>query len=441
MTRLKGLLSMADEEKDGFESREIKYHSKSPDKLLEELKRKNQNRNSDYNKKRRTAFILIAVSGLLIAGAAFIFVIYQNQSIVEPDYIRNLNPFVFKIVAASEYEYGHENDLKVRVSNIENKETSFSFEDFSFLISSETGERIFTFNFPIETKINMLEYDSRDVYDFRRENPDFLIKPGTYTIYSSFLVNDQMVELTKEFVVFENIQTEINLYNDYMLPAQEGPVYLTIENNSPDDRSFALGSFNVYLENLNNTVENRESEAFFSKNEKAPGEYPILQSEKLDIVLGTMKFPSSSGEYQLKSTYFLNDDLNEYQENVMINNISKMDDVRHLRILPYTMKVIGIDQKYNAEILIVNDEDRTIFERVKGFIFEIIREDVTLYRYTKYDEREINIYIPAYSKKTIFDSSQWRDISFQEPGKCDLRVRIILENGILEYSEEIIIEK
>lgn len=432
---------MADEEKEGFESREIKYHSKSPDKLLEELKRKNQNRNSDYNKKRKTAFILIAVSGLLIAGAAFIFVIYQNQSVVEPDYIRNLNPFVFKIVSASEYEYGHENEMKIRVSNIENREASFSFEDFRFSIASETGERIFTFNFPIKTQISMAEYDSRDVYDFRRENPDFLIKPGTYTINSNFLVNDQLVELTKEFVVFENIQTEINLYNDYMLPAQEAPVYLTIENNSPDDRSFVLGSFNVYLENPDNSSGNRETEAILSKNEDASGEYQILQSEKLDIILGNMRFPSVSGEYQLKSTYFLNDDLNEYQDILMINNISIMDGVRHLRILPYTMKVVGVDQKYNAEILIVNDSDQNIYERVKGFIFEIIREDVTLYRYTKYEEREINIFIPAYSKKTIFDSSQWRDISFQEPGKCDLKVRIILENGVLEYSEEIIIEK
>ena len=432
---------MADEEKEGFESREIKYHSKSPDKLLEELKRKNQNRNSDYNKKRKTAFILIAVSGLLIAGAAFIFVIYQNQSVVEPDYIRNLNPFVFKIVSASEYEYGHENEMKIRVSNIENREASFSFEDFRFSIASETGERIFTFNFPIKTQISMAEYDSRDVYDFRRENPDFLIKPGTYTINSNFLVNDQLVELTKEFVVFENIQTEINLYNDYMLPAQEAPVYLTIENNSPDDRSFVLGSFNVYLENPDNSSGNRETEAILSKNEDASGEYQILQSEKLDIILGNMRFPSVSGEYQLKSTYFLNDDLNEYQDILMINNISIMDAVRHLRILPYTMKVVGVDQKYNAEILIVNDSDQNIYECVKGFIFEIIREDVTLYRYTKYEEREINIFIPAYSKKTIFDSSQWRDISFQEPGKCDLKVRIILENGVLEYSEEIIIEK
>jgi len=432
---------MADEEKEGFESREIKYHSKSPDKLLEELKRKNQNRNSDYNKKRKTAFILIAVSGLLIAGAAFIFVIYQNQSVVEPDYIRNLNPFVFKIVSASEYEYGHENEMKIRVSNIENREASFSFEDFRFSIASETGERIFTFNFAIKTQISMAEYDSRDVYDFRRENPDFLIKPGTYTINSNFLVNDQLVELTKEFVVFENIQTEINLYNDYMLPAQEAPVYLTIENNSPDDRSFVLGSFNVYLENPDNSSGNRETEAILSKNEDASGEYQILQSEKLDIILGNMRFPSVSGEYQLKSTYFLNDDLNEYQDILMINNISIMDGVRHLRILPYTMKVVGVDQKYNAEILIVNDSDQNIYERVKGFIFEIIREDVTLYRYTKYEEREINIFIPAYSKKTIFDSSQWRDISFQEPGKCDLKVRIILENGVLEYSEEIIIEK
>src|SRR6056297_3371271 len=151
--KLKGLLSMAEDEKDGFESREIKYHSKSPDKLLEELKRKNQDRHSKYNKNRRIALILIAVSGILIAGVALIFVIYRNQTVEEPDYIRKINPFVFKIVAETEYEYGHENEIKVRVSNIDNQESSFTFKDFSFSILSESGERIFGFNYPIETRI------------------------------------------------------------------------------------------------------------------------------------------------------------------------------------------------------------------------------------------------------------------------------------------------
>jgi len=173
----------------------------------------------------------------------------------------------------------------------------------------------------------------------------------------------------------------------------------------------------------------------------AMGEYQVLQRKKLDIRLGTMRFPSSSGDYVLKATYFLNDDLNEYQTNVMVRPLSRMDGTRHLRILPYTKKVVGVDENYHAEILIVNDEDREIFEQVKGFIFEILRDNVTLYRYTKYDEQDINIFIPAYSKKTLFDSTEWREISFQEPGNCELKVRIILENGIMEYSEEILIEK
>lgn len=432
---------MSNNEKEGFESKEIKYHSKSPDKLLEELKRKNKDRNSDYNRKRRTALILIAISGLIVAGSALIFVIYQKQSVIEPDYIRNMRPLVFKIVSESEYEYGHENEIKVKVSNIENKEVAFTFEDFSFFITSESGERIFTFNYPIETEITMAEFDSRDVYDFRRENPDFQIKPGTYTIDSNFVVDDQAIELTKQFVVFENIQTEINLYHDYIQPAQQAPVYLTIKNNSPDDKSFFLGSYNVFLEKKEKTTQSQETQAVFVKNEDTTGNYQVMQSEKLDIVLGEMKFPSKAGEFQLKATYFLNDDLNEYQENLIIHHVSLLNGVRDLRILPYTVKVVGVDQKYNAEILIVNDSDRDVYERVRGFIFEIVKENATLYRYTKYEDREINIYIPAYSKKTLFDSSQWREIRFQEPGKCNMKVRIILENGVLEYSEEIVVEK
>src|SRR6056297_685329 len=231
---------MPDEGNDGFESKEIKYHSKSPEKLLEELKRKNQDSNSKFNRNKRTALILIAVSGLIMAGVALFFVIYNSRSGSEPDYLTNIHSFVFKIVSETEYEYGHENEIKVRVSNIDNKEASFSFSDFKFTIASESGERVFAFSFPIETVIQMAEYDARDIYDFRRDNPQFIVKPGTYTIHSEFSVNENPVELKKQFRVFENVQHEIKLYNDYALPAQELPVYLTIMNNSPDDIDYLL---------------------------------------------------------------------------------------------------------------------------------------------------------------------------------------------------------
>jgi len=432
--------------KDGFESREIKYHSKSPEKLLEELKQKNQDRSSKYNKNRRTAFVLIAISGLIIAGVALFFVIYNNQPANLPDYIKMFILFVFKIVAASDFEYGSESEIKIRVSNIENTQKSFSFKDFRFYISSENSDRFFNFTFPIETTISMEAFDSRDVYDFRRENPAFTFKPGTYTIHAQFVVNEKDIELVKEFKVFENVQTNLNLYNDYSLPSQEMPVYLTIVNNSPDGANFLLGTYRVILNPSQKTDEDQQTSfqqdqvlGSINENEEAMGEYQVLAGEKLDILLGSLQFPSSEGLYQLKTTYFLNDDLHEAQQTLMVKNITKMDNVKKLRILPYTMKVIGVDQNYEAQILIVNDEDRDIYERVKGFIFEIVKENATVYRYTKYDEQDINIFIPTYSKKVVFDSTQWRTIRFQEPGKYNIMVRIILENGVLEYSEECLV--
>jgi len=421
-----------------FESKEIQYHSKSPEKLLEELKEKNRDRTSKYNKNRRTAFVLIAISGLLIAGVALFFVIYNNRSEYLPDYIKTVHPFVFKIVAASDNEYGSESEIKIRVSNIEKNQKSFSFKDFRFYISSENADRIFNFTFPIETTISMDAFDSRDVYDFRRENPNMTLKPGTYTIHARFVVDEKDIELVKEFNVFENVQTNLNLYNDYSLPSQEMPVYLTIVNNSPDGVNFLLGTYRVVLSPSENTLQDQILGSI-NENEEAMGEYEVLAGEKLDIKLGSLQAPAQEGIYQLKTSFFLNDDLYEDQQTLGVNNITKMNTIKTLRILPYTMKVIGVDQNYEAQILIANDEDRNIYERVKGFIFEIVKENATVYRYTKYDEQDINIFIPAYSKKVVFDSTQWRTIRFQEPGKYTMTVRIILENGVLEYSEECLV--
>ncbi len=430
---------MAGDEKEKLSSKDINYHSKSPEKLLEELKKKNHDKNSKYNKNRRTALIIVAISGMIVVGLAFFVLIYKNSSFNTPDYIRNTSQFVFKIIAENEYEYGTQTEIKVRVSNIENKTRSFTFKDFKFFIESVDGEKIFSFSYPVETLITILEYDSRDIYDFQRENPTFSIKPGEYRIHSQFYVNEQLIELVKTIKVYENIETRVRLYNDYILPGQELPLYLTISNYSPDDVSFLLGTYRAIVEDGDSKADEAAMISELSQNENASGEFQVLQGQKLDILLGRVKFPEKEGNYNLKASYFLNDELSEETQEVIVSTIKSSEGLKELRILPYTVKVTGVGQKYTAEIMIVNDANTNVFEKVRGFIFEIERGGSAVYRYTQYEDRDINIYIPAFSKKLIFDSTQWREITFQETGKFQLSVRIILENGILEYSEEILV--
>lgn len=422
-------------------SKEIKYHSKSPEKLLEELKKKNQNKNSKHNKSRRTALIIIAISGLIVAGLALFLIIYKSSSSNTPDYIQNTSQFVFKILAQNEYEFGTQSEMKIRVSNIENKQRTFTFKNFKFFIENTAGERIFSFTYPVETLITILEFDTRDIYDFQRENPNFRIKPGEYLIHSEFYVNEQLIKLVKKIKVYENIKTSVRLYNDYSLPGQELPVYLSILNHSPNDVNFLLGTYQATLEDIDTKTKEGIKKSELSQDDNASGEYQVIEGKKVDILLGTLQFPETEGTYNLKSSFFLNDELSEETQDIIVSEINSSDGLKELRILPYTVKVTGVEQKYTAEIMIVNDANTNVFEKIKGFIFEIALEGSTLYRYTQYDDREINVYIPAFSKKLIFDSTDWREIVFQETGKCELSVKIIMENGVLEYSEEIIVEE
>jgi len=414
------------------ESREIKYHTKSPEKVIEELKRKSE-QNSRMKKNKKRAVLFLSISILVVSGIALFYFLYERNS-QTVSYIQKIHPLVFRIVAEKEYEFGNETDLKIKVSNIAQRPAEFELKDFQFLIRDSSGQSVYSFRYPRNTTVEMQDYESRIVFDFLRENPEQLIRPGTYTIKSNFGVDDKVVELDKAFTVYENIDMSLRLFNDYALPGQTLPVYLTILNNSPEQKDYSLGTYNVRL------FKDGEQLGSLRKREEAEEELTIEQGEKTDYKFGEIAFPDETGAVRLGASYFLNDELHESEKEITVQAINSNPGLKDLRILPYTVKVIGVDQSYEAEILIVNDEEREIYEQIKGFEFTIASNDSILYRYTHYDERNMNMFLPPYAKRSIFKSSEWRQISFPQKGKYQVNVSVEMQNGILEYSEELTVE-
>jgi len=414
------------------ESREIKYHTKSPEKVIEELKRKSE-QNSKMKKNKKRAVIFLSISILIVSGIALFYFLYERNSRTV-SYIRKIHPLVFRVVAEKTYEFGKDTDIKVKVSNIAQRPAGFELKDFQFQIRDTAGQSVYSFRYPRNTTVEMEDYESRIVFDFLRENPEQLIRPGTYTIETRFGVDDEMVELDKQFKVYENIDMSLRLFNDYARPGQTLPVYLSILNNSPEQKNYSLGTYNVRL------FKDGEQVGSLRKREEAEDRLKIEQGEKTDFKFGEIDFPDETGAARLEASYFLNDELHESEKEIKVEAINSKPGLKALRILPYTVKVIGVDQSYEAEILIVNDKDREIYEQIKGFEFNIASNDSILYRYTHYDERNLNLFLPPYAKRSIFKSSEWRQISFPQKGKYQVNVSVEMQNGILEYSEELTVE-
>jgi hypothetical protein len=417
-------------------SRTVNYHSKSPNKLLEELQDKNRRSNYRYNKNKKRAFIFSALGGIFVALVAIIWIVFGGggTDVISSDYIKKIDPFVFKIIAVDEIEYGDENIIKVKVSNITSRESEFLFKNFRFSIISDNGQEVFAFSYPGNLTVKMGGYDSRDVYDFNRENPVFDIRPGTYTIHSDFYKDEDRVELKKQLIIKENVDMSIRLYNDFALPGQQLPVYLSIVNHSPDMKDFNLGTYRVSLK------DDAMIETEIYKNSEVIRDITLKPGEKLDVILGDLNFPAESDVYTLDTTYFLNDTLKESEYDFAVHEISSKPRSNNMRILPYTLKKVGIGQQYTAEIQIANDDGKDLYESIKGFIFEIERNGTVLYRYTEYQEGSINIFIPAFSKRKVFDSTEWKEIIFQVSGTYRVKIRVVLENEILEYSEDLLVE-
>lgn len=416
-------------------SKNINYHSRSPEKMLEELKEKNKKLNYTKSRERKRGLIFTGFGAIFIALFALIWLLFGNRTdVISSDYISRLDPFVFKILAADELDYGEQNIIKVKVSNITGKEAAFVFKDFRFSIVSDKGQQEYAFSYPANLTVDMAEYDSRDVYDFQRENPEYDLHPGTYTIHSDFYVDDQYVQLKKEMIIHENIDMSIRLFNDYALPGQTMPVYLSITNHSPDLKSFNLGTYRVSLKD----EDVLKSEIF--KNSEVIRDIDLKPGEKLDIILGDMKFPNGPGIYKLDVSYFMNNNLNEKEYTVSVHESNTSSEAGEIRILPYTLKTVGVGEAYTAEINLVNDDDKTLYDRVKGFVFEIELNGTVLYRYTEYQEGTVNIIIPAFSKRKIFDSREWKPLEFQQTGMYKVRIKAVLENEVLEYSEDLRVE-
>ena len=132
--------------------------------------------------------------------------------------------------------------------------------------------------------------------------------------------------------------------------------------------------------------------------------------------------------------------MNEKKYNVSVHSINTAAVPGKIRILPYTLKSVRVGQAYTAEINLANDSGEDLYDRIKGFIFEIELNGAVLYRYTEYQEGTVNVILPAFSKRKIFDSTEWKELVFQQTGIYRVNIKVVLENEILEYSEDLRVE-
>ncbi|HQC37308.1 MAG TPA: hypothetical protein PLF98_03275, partial [Thermotogota bacterium] len=283
-------------------------------------------------------------------------------------------------------------------------------------------------------------YDSRSVYDFKRDNPSYELQPGTYYVVCRFVVNDTPVELSKPFTINEVMSTTLFFRDDFWTPdigdGVTGSVidtYIRIQNSTPKSLNYRFGVYNLKITESGNTVE--------SVKEEVPQKEVFLASgEALDIPLKPIPVPERVGDYLFEWSFFVDDRLQEGQNQLLVRELTPLEAPEKLRILSYSVKTLAMGEPYQSEILLANDLNDTLFLRLEDFAFYIYRDRTELYRYQS--ERTLQVLVPARSTRTIFRSEEWKEIRFDRPGTYVIRTTLKTNAGEKVFEEEItVLEK
>jgi len=421
-------------------SKNYLYHTNPPEVIREQL-RERKERDPKGKRTRRIVFWTLLFN-LVILFAIFGVVFLSGQRGRKYEYIQNVSPFVLRISAASEYVYGEVPEIVIRISNSSSSLRECLIEKFEFYVKSETksGENLFTFVYPPKNTFLLDRYDSRSVYDFKRDNPSYELQPGTYYVVCRFVVNDTPVELSKPFTINEVMSTTLFFRDDFWTPdigdGVTGSVidtYIRIQNSTPKSLNYRFGVYNLKITESGNTVEG-------VKEEVPQKEVFLASGEALDIPLKPIPVPERVGDYLFEWSFFVDDRLQEGQNQLLVRELTPLEAPEKLRILSYSVKTLAMGEPYQSEILLANDLNDTLFLRLEDFAFYIYRDRTELYRYQS--ERTLQVLVPARSTRTIFRSEEWKEIRFDRPGTYVIRTTLKTNAGEKVFEEEItVLEK
>jgi len=416
------------------------YHTNPPEVIREQLRERKER--DPKSKRTRSIVFWTLLFNLVILFAVFGVVFLSGQRGRKFEYIQSVSPFVLRISAAKEYVYGEVPEIIIRISNSSSSLRECSIEKFEFYIKSETktGKNWFTFVYPPKNTFLLDRYDSRSVYDFKRDNPSFEFQPGAYYVVCRFTVNDTPVDLSKPFTINEVMTTTLFLRDDFWTPVIGDGVtrtkiesYIRIRNNTPKSLNYQFGAYNLKITESGNTVES-------VKEEVPQREVYLASGEALDILLKPIPVPEKVGDYTLEWSFFVDDQLQEGQNRVLVRELTPREASDKLRILSYSVKSLGQGEPYQSEILLANDLNETLFLRLEDFAFYIYRDRNELYRYQS--ERTMHVLVSARSTRTIFRSEEWKAIRFDRPGTYLIRTVLKTNFGEKVYEEEItVLEK
>lgn len=400
----------------------MQYFSKSPEEWEEYDEKKRKQKEKKYGTRKKitkwTSYIIILLS---IATLIFIFFgpRFSRFDLPYNVVVKGIN---LNLQAEEEYNYPDNVDVKITMQNTNNTSTNITLEDFSFLIlNTDTSEIVYSFAFTESIKTTIQAYQTILVFDLLREKELKGLKNGNYEIRSSFILNNENINLRKSFKYNQDLV--LNIYpKEMFFLSNEFPVFDILVSNRTDS---------LISKELNGryTVKTRDKEVFISEFSFGTLSLNPLESFTYDITINNIftsdvysvlfEFDSLSKSYLLTLPIF--ERIDESSENLSLIVYSTSNSDR------------GGPLYFEAHLKNGQRKHRGVL--ISSINFKLFFENNLIFNYENTDK--FRVYLSELGTTKIFNINDIKNIMLDIAGNYEAQFSVKIGNKTFSQSKKI----
>ncbi|WP_146255693.1 hypothetical protein [Petrotoga sp. 9PWA.NaAc.5.4] len=400
----------------------MQYFSKSPKEWEEYDEKKRKTKEKKYGTRKKitkwTSYIIILLS---IATLFFIFFgpRFSRFDLPYNVVIKGIN---LNLQAEEEYHYPDIVDVKITMQNTNNTSANITLENFSFLIlNTDTSEIVYSFVFTESINTVVQSYQTILVFDLLREKELKGLKNGNYEIRSSFILNNENINLRKSFKYNQDLV--LNIYpKEMFFLSNEFPVFDILVSNRTDS---------LISKELNGsyTVKTRNDEVFTSEFSFGTLSLNSLESFAYTITINSLFSPN------IYSILFEFDSLDKNYL-LTLPVFERIDESgENLSLIVYSISSSDRGGPLYFEAHLKNDKRTPRGILISSMNFKLFFENNLIFNYENTDN--FRVYLSELGTTKIFNINDIRNIVLDIAGNYEAQFSVKIGNKIFSQSKKI----
>jgi len=391
------------------------YRTRSP----EEWRKHDEEKWKEYEQLRgyRKRSIRLTIFNLIIAAMIIVGFILARNKPVESGVYRFVEGFSVSLLGSEVFEYPDPVDFTIKLVNTRNKPVEIFISSFHVQIQDESGNVVYTFDYPSNVSKKLPAYGSVIVFDLSHEVDLSALSSGDYTIRVAFSLNGKPITLSK------NVEYR---YLTEVLPAFQHPFYLVgepvlidllLRNRSP--KTFDVSGGLVTIDVIDEHGDIVRSLRFQLGDASAlPTTEEIYETGK-SLVLDKPGLYTFKVQIQGKDYFF------ERRRSVFVVERPE-EDFSGLSVFAEVPRVAPTGEAIPMKFYLTNEKERRRFLECQGFHFTVSQGGVPIFEYKRDTFRLVLL---EYEKRVIFDSEDWKKMKFFQPGNYSVEFTVNFPNG------------